>query len=228
MLDPHGMLGPAVSLAAGLGLILDLDGVVVDSMQVHELAWHEYLRRTGMGGYSSRMIGWRNEEIVRQFLGPGAKEEEILEHGARKEQLYREMMGPQLLERLVPGVVKFLARTGNVPVGLATNAEPKNVAFVLEGAGLRPHFQAIVDGSRVERPKPAPDVYRMAANELGLEPKNCIVFEDSVVGVAAARAAGTRVVGILTQGIPLQNIDLAVADFERPELEPWLAAQRPL
>jgi sugar-phosphatase len=80
----------------------------------------------------------------------------------------------------------------------------------------------------VEHAKPAPDVYVLAARRLGVDPANCIVFEDSPVGVNAARAAGARVVGILTHEHALSDVDLAVRDFDQPELELWLAAQRPV
>jgi beta-phosphoglucomutase len=91
---------------------------------------------------------------------------------------------------------------------------------------LRRFFRVIVDGSQVTRPKPAPDVYLRAASELGVAPRHCIVFEDSPVGVEAARAAGMRVVGVLTHPSPLADIQYAVKDFLDPGLEAWLAAQR--
>ena len=135
------------------------------------------------------------------------------------------MIGNELDQRLVPGVKQFLERAEGAPVGLATNAEPANVDFVLDGADLRRYFESIVDGTQVAAAKPAPDVYLLAASRLGVAPANCIVFEDSPVGIEAARAAGTRVVGILSHGRALEGVNLAVRDFLQPELEPWLSAQ---
>ena len=86
--------------------------------------------------------------------------------------------------------------------------------------------RVIVDGSQVSHPKPAPDLYLLAAAELGIAPRNCVVFEDSAVGVAAARAAGMRVVGVLTYPSPLEGIQFAVPDFLDPGLDQWLSAQR--
>jgi beta-phosphoglucomutase len=216
------------SLAPGLALIFDLDGVVVDSMPIHELAWQRYLELLGIeaSGIASRMHGRRNDEIVRDFLGPEADPREVFAHGAAKERLFRELLRARLGEHLVPGIAAWLERAGDAPVALATNAERANIDFVLDGANLRPYFQAIVDGSQVSRPKPAPDIYLRAAGELGIAPRNCIVFEDSPVGVAAARAAGMRVVGVLTQASPLYGIALAVPDFTDPSLDRWLSAQR--
>jgi len=222
------MVQSAVRIASGLGLILDLDGVIVDSLSVHEIAWDEYLKRIGMyePGLMQRMTGWRNEEIMRELLGSEENQAEIVRHGAEKEKLYREFMRDQLLERLIPGVRGFLESRSGVPLGLASNAEPANIDFVLDQAGIRQYFAVIVDGSQVTRPKPAPEIYELAARKLEIAPRNCIVFEDSVVGITAARSAGCRVVGVLTQKTPLTNVDLEVQDFRSPELEQWLAEQR--
>jgi beta-phosphoglucomutase len=219
-------------LARGLALIFDLDGVVVDSMPVHTLAWRRYLERLGRPreDVTNRMHGRRNDEIVRDFLGADVPEAVVSEHGAAKERLFREMMAPQLAERLVPGVGEFLARAAAtqapVPVALATNAEPANVAFMLDGTGLSRYFRVIANGTHVKNAKPAPDIYLFAAKQLGMEPRNCIVFEDSPVGVTAARAAGMRVAGIQTHADVLKHVDVAVRDFLDPELERWLTTLR--
>jgi len=222
------MAKPALPLARGLGLILDLDGVIVDSMPIHVRAWREYLRRNGIVSEEiiRRMHGRKNEEILRDFMGENAPPEEIFTHGAKKEQLYREMMEGQLENYLVPGLREFLDRAEGIPIAVASNAEQANVDFVLDGLGLRAHIAVALDSSCVKLPKPSPDIYLRAAHELGLPPQDCIVFEDSEVGVTAARKAAMRVVGILTGGIPLKEVDLAVANFASPELEPWLAAQK--
>ena len=196
-------------------------------MPVHEVTWQRYLQSIGVNAQDivSHMHGRRNDEIMRDFLGPNATLDELLAHGAAKERLFRELMGERLRESLVPGIEEWLKRTVGTPVALATNAERPNIDFVLDRAGLRPYFQAIVDGSQVARPKPAPDVYLRAARELGVPPRHCIVFEDSPVGVAAARAAGMRVVGILTHSSPLDDIQFAVSNFLDPGLERWLSEQ---
>ncbi len=223
------MTGGGLSLERGLALIFDLDGVVVDSMPLHTLAWQRYLEQLGVTrtDVAVQMHGRRNDEIVREFLGPNVANEVVFEHGAAKERLFREMMGSELASAMVPGVAGFLERTRALPVALATNAEPANVAFVLDGAGLREYFPVIVDGSQVKQAKPSPEVYLTASARLGVAPGNCIVFEDSPVGIAAACAAGMRVVGILTHAPSLKDVDFAVPDFLRPELGTWLAEQQP-
>ncbi len=214
-------------LANGLALIFDLDGVIVNSMPVHELSWARYLDSIGIQvpDMIQRMHGRRNDQIFRDFLGPDPSDEEIHAHGAAKEQLFRDIIQHQLNNYMVPGVTDLLQRTQHIPVGLASNAERPNVDFVLDQAGLRRHFQAIVDGAQVDHPKPAPDVYLRAAELLKTEPHNCIVFEDSPVGVAAARAAGARVIGIQTQIDHLDGVELAVPDFRAPQLIKYLERQ---
>jgi beta-phosphoglucomutase len=212
-----------------LALIFDLDGVVVDSMPTHTLAWERYLEKNGIDplNVETRMHGNRNDDLVRDLFGTHLSDSEIFEHGAAKERLFREMIGETLEAKLVPGIREFVAEASKtVPLAVGTNAEPANVDFILNGAGIRKYFRAIVDGSQVARAKPAPDVYLRCAELVGVDPANCIVFEDSPVGIQAARAAGMRVVGLLTHASQLENVDLAVPDFVHPELESWLSTQQ--
>lgn len=111
-------------------------------------------------------------------------------------------------------------------MGLASNAEPANVELIVEEAGLRRYFQAIVDGHQVLRPKPDPAIYLKVAGILGVAPVNCIVFEDSQTGVAAGLAAGMRVVGFRTTDDYLPGTSINVHNFESGHLRQWLSAQR--
>jgi len=213
-----------------MAIVLDMDGVIVDSNPLHVKAWISYNRRLGIDtpeDLMERMYGRRNDEIVRDFFGPRLGAQEAVAHGAAKEALYREMLGPELTARLVPGVREFLQRHAGEPVGLATNAEPANVDFILQGAGLRPYFRVIVDGHQVLHAKPHPEIYLRAAELLQVEPRNCIVFEDSFSGIRAARAAGTRIVGLRTTHQELPGVDLAIDNFLSPALQRWLSEQVP-
>jgi len=212
----------------GLALLFDIDGVIVDSNPVHVEVWRDYLKRYGIDlgeGLPIRMYGRRNDDIVRDFFGAGLSPEEILARGAEKEALYREVMRRRLQGRLVPGVASFLQCHRKMAMAVATNAEPANAEFILKEAGLRSLFTVVVDGHQVERPKPAPDIYLLAADLLGVPPRNCIVFEDSTAGVEAAHAAGARVVALTTTQTDFPFVDLMIPNFLSPEVEAWLGRQ---
>jgi len=207
--------------------IFDLDGVIIDSMPMHVSAWRIYLNRLGIPieDLEMRMHGRRNDELVLELFGDHLSAAEVFEHGAAKERLFREMMQPALEAKIVPGVRDFLMRADGIPRALASNAEPANIDFVLDRAGLRGSFDVIVDGHQVAHPKPWPDIYLRAADLLGRTPAQCIVFEDSPTGIEAARAAGSRVVGVGTHTMDLDGVDVVIRDFRDPGLERWLENQ---
>ncbi len=202
--------------------LFDLDGVIIDSMPMHMKAWESYLERHGISieNLWQQMIGKHNDELVHQFWGPSPD----IDHGAEKEALFREMIDPVFDQYLVPGVVEFI-RANPLPKAVGSNAEKLNIDYTLKRSGLVENFRLVVSGDEVERPKPNPDVYLRAAELLKVEPKDCIVFEDSPTGVAAARAAGMRVVGVDTGKVNLDQVDVRVDHFLDPRLAAWLSQQ---
>ena len=209
-------------------MILDMDGVIVDSNPVHRQAWRIYNRRFGIEtdeAMQQRMYGKRNDQIVRDFFGPQLTAEQVMAHGSAKERLYREMMAERIEESLVPGVRQFLKRHAGTPMGMASNADAANVDFVLDTTGLRRYFQVVMNGHEVEKPKPDPEIYLRTAERLGVAAADCIVFEDSLAGIEAARRAGMRTVGVRTTHAELPDTDLAIDNFLSEELEPWLRRQ---
>lgn len=193
-------------------------------MPLHVRAWEEYLQRHGIdpGDLHAAMHGRRNDQIVRHYWGDSIGAEENFRHGADKEALYREMMEPQFERYVVPGAREFVRGLNGVPRGIGSNAERANIDFTLRRAGLDQSFHAVMDGNQVEHPKPAPDIYLALAKTLQVAPADCIVFEDSMTGVTAAREAGMRVVGVDTGRVGLRNVDLRIDNFLDARLEPWL------
>lgn len=209
-------------------LIFDMDGVIVDSNPTHREAWELFNRRYGMEtteAMHQRMYGKHNADIVRDYFGPDLAHEEVVARGAAKEQVYRELAGSRLEQMLVPGLRDFLEEYKGLPKGVGSNAEPANVEFILEKAALRPYFQAVVDGHQVQNPKPHPEVFLRVADQLGIEPKKCIVFEDSPTGVQAGLAAGMKVVGLGTTFENLPGTSITVDNFQSGQLRRWLASQ---
>lgn len=216
-------------LSEGLALIFDMDGVIVDSNPLHRDSWAAFNLTKGLETTEEmhqRMYGRRNDQIVRDFYGDHLSAEEVFAHGAAKEKVYRQMLGDRLEETLVPGLRPFLEQFRGAPMAVASNAEPENIDFVLDRAGLRQYFKAVVDGHQVTHPKPHPEVYLRAAELLGMEPRNCIVLEDSHTGIAAAKAAGMRIVGIGTTHENLPDVDVMADNFCNGKLAAWLVAQR--
>jgi beta-phosphoglucomutase len=211
-----------------IALIFDMDGVIVDSNAMHRESWEVFNSRYGLETTEEMhqsMYGKRNDQIVRNFFGDGIAAEEVDARGRAKEQLYREMMAGRTEGLLVPGLRAFLERHRDLPLAVASNAEPENVAFILDEAGLRPYFRVVVDGHQVQNPKPHPDVYLRAAELLETDPANCVVFEDSYSGAAAAVAAGMRVIGLRTTYVNLPGTLLTIDNFQSGDLESWLQAQ---
>jgi beta-phosphoglucomutase len=211
-----------------IALIFDMDGVIINSNPVHREAWEQYNRSLGIETTEEmhqRMYGKRNDQIVRDYMGEQLSDAEVFAHGAAKERLYRELIAPKVQAYLVPGVREFIERHRDLPMAVASNAEPENVTFVLQKSGLAEFFRVVVDGYQVTNPKPAPDVFLKAAELLGADPREAIVFEDSYSGVEAARAAGIQVVGVRTTHQALPGTSLEIDDFCAPVLEAFVFAK---
>ena len=212
----------------GLALIFDMDGVIVDSNPLHRESWTRFNRRYGVETTEAmllRMYGRRNDDIVRDYFGDALSPAEVEARGKAKEQLYREMLSDRIEETLVPGLRPFLQAHQGTPMAVASNAEPENLNFVLDRARLRSYFQIVVDGHQVRKPKPDPEIYLRAAQLLSVAPSRCVVFEDSHSGVAAALAAGMKVIGLSTTEGNLPGTHLTIDNFLSTELDPWLRSQ---
>jgi HAD superfamily hydrolase (TIGR01509 family) len=128
----------------------------------------------------------------------------------------------------LPGVIELIdmLKSGGVPIAIASSSLPSWVEALLGGLGLSDSFDALVSASMVEHPKPAPDVYLLAAERLGVQPDRCIALEDTPTGLASARAAGMLAVQVnaaSTAFPPLPEADLVLAslkDFDLSLLEP--------
>ncbi|MGB7761268.1 MAG: HAD family phosphatase [Bryobacteraceae bacterium] len=219
----------SVRLDPCLALIFDMDGVLLDSNPVHRQVWAAFNRSYGVDTTEAMlqsMYGKRNDEIVRDFFGSDLSSGEVARRGAAKERLFREAIAGRVEQMLVPGLKGFLREYQGARMAVATNAEPENVSLVLDQGGIRPYFQVVVDGAQVRKPKPDPEIYRVAAQRLGVAERNCIVFEDSKSGVQAACDAGTRIVGVLTTEDNLSCVNICANNFLSENLRAWLAAQR--
>ncbi len=182
--------------------LFDMDGVLVDNKLFHREAWRRLAREEGFAltdpEFWRQAIGRPVEEAVPLVLGRPVPVAEAMRLAQRKTALYHELADGHAAP--VAGVVEFvraLAAAG-VPRALATSAVAGSAARILEGLGLAAAFPVRVTAGQVVRGKPDPEVYLTAAARLGVPPAACVVFEDAVVGVEAARRAGMAVVGLTT------------------------------
>lgn len=181
--------------------IFDMDGVLADNSDFHVQAWTEYSRQYGReltADEIKRRLGFNNQEYMRFVLNREPTPEEVDKSTVEKEALYRKLYGPHLIAP--PGLISLLdfAKRERVTCGIATSAPDENVRFVLDGLGIRPYFKEIVDSGHVKRCKPDPEIYLLAAQRLGFAPAQCLVFEDAIAGIQAAKAAQMKVVAITT------------------------------
>jgi beta-phosphoglucomutase len=182
--------------------VFDMDGVLVNNAPFHREAWR---RLSGEEGFVldgpefwREAIGRPVEEAVPRILGRPVSRAEATRLAQRKTALYHELADGHAAP--VPGVVKFVRAlaAADVPRALATSAVADSAARILAGLGLAGAFPVQVTAGQVQRGKPDPEVYLTAAARLGVPPAACVVFEDAVVGVEAARRAGMAVVGLTT------------------------------
>lgn len=185
-------------------VIWDVDGTLVDTAEHHFLAWQRFAADAGLPftrADFAATFGWRNPEIVRKLFDPAASNEKCADIGLRKETLYRAMVREHGTA-LLPGVETLLKAFADQgwPQAVGSSAPRENLDLLLTITNTRPYFAAVVSGEDVTRGKPDPEVFLTAAAKLGADPRRCVVFEDAVAGVEAARAAGMRCVAVTFVG----------------------------
>lgn len=200
----------------------DMDGVIIDSAEHHYQSWRETLATRGVDYTEEQFrsyFGQRNDLVVREILGP-LPQSEVSAIADEKDVRYRELASGKAT--LLPGVMKLLQimKKGHYPVALGTSAQSADFAAISGPLGIADYFDAIVCGPDVQESKPSPQIYLLAAEKLGIDPVNCVVFEDSPHGVAAAKSAGMKCVAI-TNTHPaetLQAADRVVSSLEQIDL----------
>ena len=182
------------------GFIFDLDGVITDTAEYHYRAWKRLADEEGLpfdrqANEALRGIS-RRESLELILQGRRYPEEQIQEMMERKNNYYLELIREIRPQDLLQGAKELLIEIRQAGIRTALGSASKNAADVISRLGIADLFDAISDGHSVTRQKPAPDLFLHAANQLGLEPNECVVVEDAEAGIVAARAGGFKSVGL--------------------------------
>ena len=182
------------------GIIFDFNGTLFFDSKKHLEAWREFSHRLRWTAFTDDemrkyMFGRTNEDIIAYAIQKRPTKEQVEKYGKEKEALYRDMCRKDLDNfKLAPGAVEFLdwLKENNIPRTIATMSEKDNVDFYIEGFNLAQWFDVnkIVYSDGTMRGKPAPDIYEIAAAKLNLKPEECVVVEDALSGIEAAKNAG--------------------------------------
>jgi len=183
-------------------VIFDFDGVIVDSHLAHLQAWRSFFQSIGTKVTDDELLfvteGAKREDILRHFLGD-LTQAQVKQFGERKESLLRD--SSPLIDP-VPGVTDLLnsLSAAGVPMAVASSATRRRVTSTLEGLQLKSYFQVVVAGDEIEKGKPDPEIFQVAAKKLEVDPARTLVFEDSINGVLGAKRAGMKCLCIGANG----------------------------
>ncbi len=200
------------------GFIFDLDGVIVDTAKYHFLAWQNLANNLGISfthEQNEQLKGVsrvRSLEKILEWGNVSISQEKFTQLMSEKNEEYLKYISKMDTKEILPDVPKVLeylhAKTQLIALGSAS----KNARAILEKVKLYNRFHTIVDGTNVSKAKPDPEVFLIGAKQLGVSPKNCIVFEDSVAGIQAANTADMISIGIGDKNI-LHEADYVFKDF---------------
>ncbi|MHB9033359.1 MAG: HAD family hydrolase [Anaerolineae bacterium] len=206
-----------------IAILWDMDGVIADSGEAHYLAWQILYRERGQEiSYETfaRTFGMSNLPILKAWLGADRPIEELQAISLRKEQLFREQARSHT--HMLPGIKDWLdrGRKRGYRQAVASSGPMANVVTLVQALDIADYFDALVSGAFLPRSKPDPAVFLQAAAALGANPCDCLVIEDSLMGIEAAKAAGMRCIAVTTThpADRLGAADLVVGSLE--ELDP--------
>jgi beta-phosphoglucomutase len=196
-----------------------MDGTIVDSEPYHKIAWREFFAKRGMDFTEDNFkfaFGRRNEEIFRKFIGPNISQQELDTFAEEKERTFRRYVKGNI--KALPGVVELLESLSEAESRLAivSSTPIENIQLITETLGIKTYFGLLISGKDVTEGKPSPQGFLLAAKKLGVPPQNCVVIEDAVAGVRAAKSGGMYCIAV-TNTCPRE--DLTEADIIVDSLE---------
>lgn len=196
-----------------IGLIFDMDGTLLDNNPYHFSAWKSLCLESGkkltLEEYKNHISGINSEQTIKYLFGEHLTTSEIQELKIRKDTYYKHMIAAGV--KPLDGLTDLLrqAQLAAIPMAVASSASPQNILHVLDALRIGPFFTAVADSTMVPRGKPAPDLFILASQMIGVPPRKCIVFEDSFNGIRGAKQAGMFTIGISTSHDPEELIRMA-------------------
>jgi beta-phosphoglucomutase len=184
------------------GFIFDLDGVIVDTAKFHFLAWKKLANGLGIDfteAENEQLKGVSRVRSLEKILAWGERsisEDDFMRLMAKKNEDYLSYINKMDASELLPRVEETLSFLRDQHQGIALGSASKNARHIMDKVHITTYFDAIVDGNDVSKAKPDPEVFLIAAKQLEIPVKHCIVFEDSVAGIQAANTAGMISIGI--------------------------------
>ena len=209
-------------------IIFDMDGVLVDSNPFHLRKWIDLFQAHGIPYHEPDLpkiiLGPPNDVIFRRYLGEDLTREQLAELGDELEANFRREIGPHA--RAFPGVRHFIeeCQGQGIAMAVASAAIAKNVNFLIDALELRNYFREVLAVDEITHAKPDPEIYLKTAGKLGVKPADCAVFEDSFVGIEAAKRAGMKCVAVAStfsaEDLRREtHADLIVPSFEGVSLQ---------
>jgi len=204
--------------------IFDLDGVIVDTAVYHYKAWKRLANQLGFDlseQDNEKLKGVsrvRSLELILEWGGVTKTAAEQEELAAEKNSWYVEMISHMTPAEILPGAKEFLIACRHAGLKTALGSASKNSGTILDKVGIADLFDAVIDGNKVSKPKPDPEVFLKGAEALGIAPANCVVFEDAIAGIEAAKNGGMKAVGVGSPGV-LTAADLVVSGLNEMSLE---------
>ena len=200
-------------------VLFDLDGTLLDNNEVHFKAWKKYLKDNGKEisdeDFKENISGRTNQDAVEYVYDKKMSKEEAEKYYLKKEEIYREMFAPDI--KAINGLEAFLEdlKNNGVTMAIATSGIKVNIDFMFDNVPIKQFFDKIVDANDIKKGKPEPEIFLKTAEEVGFTGEQCIVFEDSIAGVQAGKAAGMKVVALTTTHTPeeLKEADLVIKDY---------------
>lgn len=193
--------------------LFDLDGVIVDTAKFHYLAWRELANGLGFDiteEQNEHLKGVSRMESLDRILAMGGatlSDDEKVRLATIKNARYVDMVKQMDASETLPGAKEYLLQLRGRGVKIALGSASKNAELILKNLGIYELFDAVIDGNKVSRSKPDPEVFLLGAQSLGVPPSECVVYEDAAAGVEAGKAGGMHVVGIgRPENLPLADI----------------------